>query len=208
MTAPGSRKNDVARLVHISMEGDRLEEAKFFLRELPDKMGIAASRALNRTVQGVRAETVRQVRQRYFVQARRVRETMKISKASPGRLEAILVSRGGNLPLSRFRVNPKAPVRQRGVRVSARRRIRVANLKTTSPVRLDRAFVARWRTGHVGVYQWGKGKSKDRVLKEKYGPSVPGMAGSENVSGFILGKAQDRMGRELSHEIGRLLEEG
>lgn len=208
MTAPGSRKNDIAKFVHVSLESRQLDEAEAFLKRLPKGVERAASRALNRTVQGVRAETVRQVRQRYFVQAHRVRETMKISKASPGRLEAILISRGGNLPLSRFRVVPKSPVRQKGVRVSARRRIRTADLKTTSPVQLDRAFVARWRTGHVGVYQWGKGKSKDRVLKEKYGPSVPGMAGSENVSGFILEKAKDRMGRELSHEIGRLLEEG
>ena len=52
--------------------------------------------------------------ERYFITSGEVKKTVNVTKATKSRLQAAAISQGAGIALSKFKVNPKTPVRYRG----------------------------------------------------------------------------------------------
>lgn len=192
----------------ISVDSHDLDRASVALRQIKGGVEKATMRALNRASMGAKTEIVRQAKAEYHVKTSRVRETLTVKKASMARLEASVHSRGARLPLSRFRLRPQSPPNQAGIRVASRRRIKAAVKRSTTPVRFDRAFIARFRSGHVGAFQRIRGEKTRKgrpKMRELYSLSVPQMVGRNEVASLIGEVAEIRLVKELDHQIDRLL---
>lgn len=185
----------------------QMEKAEKLLSHIPDAAPEAMSRAINRAADAAKTAAARKVRETYLVRHKDVVDTIKISKANPTRLIARVTSAGSVFPLTRFRVTPKQPqpVRAATVRWGKSRPFTViARVKRGEGGPIKSAFVAKMKSGHIGVF---RRTTKDRKpIEQLHGPSIPQMLDSKKVSDWVYEKARETMDQRLDHEINRILE--
>jgi len=127
----------------------------------------AAARALNRVAVSTRAEASREIRQVYVLKARAIKAQIRLTRATAQSLEARLTASGKRIPLIEF----QARQNRQGVSV----RIKRAGGRKT----VRHAFVARMRSGHVGVFlrlEPGSNKFAPRSRRRRVrrsGPDLP-----------------------------------
>lgn len=178
----------------IQFDENQLRRAQEILRHVPNKIPQAVASAINRATESARTAAVKKAREDYIIQAGRVRETIDISKASSSNLSARVRARGRPRALTYFKTNPKAPKKMpRGSQL-------FAQVKRSGGGTIKGAFVAKMRSGHVGVFN----RSGSRLV-QRYGPSVPQMLESQTVSKFVQNKAVEVLDKRLEHEINRIL---
>ncbi len=121
----------------------------------------AASRALNRTASQVRTAAVKDLKadigHATGLGSAAIRKNIRITKAKPGKLIAVLTPSGHAIPLINFSARQVAA----GVSHKAWDRRQIAT----------HAFIATMPSGHRGVFT-RKGK-KRLPIRELYGPSLP-----------------------------------
>ena len=69
------------------------------------------------------------------------------------------------------------------------------------------AFLAKMRSGHIGVFQrGGHGANNASLPIEKLsGPSTPQMLGSPTVADFIQKRMEERLAVNVEHEVNAFL---
>ncbi|OQP12847.1 phage tail protein [Geobacillus thermoleovorans] len=183
----------------IELKIEHMERLEAALSETPEKIPRAASRAINRAAYTARTEAARKVREEYIIKHGDVINTIKIYPASESDLSATVVSRGSVIPLIKFKVSPKKPQPKR-------KKPLTATVKRGEGGPIARAFTAKMRSsGYIGVFQ--RVGNPRLPIRQLYGPSVPQMIGSRNVSQWVEEKAQEKLEERLEHEIIRVLEE-
>jgi hypothetical protein len=181
--------------MRIEITGTGLDKAEGFLNAFGSRAKKAVTRSVNRTVAGVRTDVVKEVRQEYAVNAKTVRSALSVRKATRGSLEAFVDVAGTRLPLIRFAPRPSKPEARRpkaGVSVMVKKGQRKS---------VSHAFVARMKSGHVGVFQRSGGTSLP--IEEKYSLAVPQMVARDNVRAKLQENALARFEKNLDHEMGR-----
>lgn len=161
---------------------DRLNGAR---RDLKEK---AIVRALNRTVDNVRAEAVRRVRETYTLKAGTVRQQMSVEKAWGGRLSASVVANGRPIPLYEFAA--RWTPRMQGASFAVKRGAR----KT-----LADTFIATMKSGHKGVFE--RQGAKRLPIEEKYSIGVPGMFGAKDMQRVLAAVGMQRFSVNLSQQV-------
>lgn len=178
----------------IGFDQKQLADVEKLLDHIPRGAERACSRALNRTTTGVRTQATRSIRDIYVIKAGDVRETMRVDKATPNKLRARLVSRGAVLGLQHFSYSPKNPNQRPKIGV----RIRVRKASSAKPI--AGTFLI---SGKTGIFQR---KGKERFpLERKSGPAVPSMMKTAVDERGLQEKAEERLARELEHEVDYLL---
>lgn len=147
------------------------------LGEYADKAPTVLKQALNATAKDARKMLAEQAKDIYVIQKSKFNKAMTIKNASAKKLEALIVSTGAPLELIDFKANPKKPsvgnarpgvVTAKVLVQSGMKRLEMGGLK---------AFVARFRSGHVSIVQ-RRGPARLPV-KKLLSPSVPQMIGNE-----------------------------
>ncbi len=176
--------------------------------------------ALTRGLMAGKTAASKAVRETYHISAGDFKSSgyMKynsVSQSEDGIVGSIEFS-GGVIPLIRFKVSPNTP--KQGKTPSA------AVLKASSLVPFTRkkdTFVAQMKTGHIGIFErrenvysggryttkTGKvGRNKhNQAIKELLSPSVPQMAGNEEVIQTVEERVNEVINQRIEHEIERLL---
>lgn len=180
----------------ITISADQIERAEILLKRVPNGAPKAVVAALNRASQGARTDAIKKARERYHIKAKDVRNTMQITKATYNDMTTTIRASGSPIALSRFKISPTKPVKRRKKPV-------VARVVRGAGGPIVKVFVARVKSGHVGVF---KRAGKSRLpIKQLYGPSVPQMLGHESVTKYLEEKALERLEERFEHEISRLL---
>lgn len=181
----------------IEFTAEQIDRAERLLGHIPGAAPKAMARAINRATESARTEAARKVRSMYYISQKDVTATIKIYPATPSDLSAMVVSRGNLIALTKFRVTPNKPQPKR-------RREIIVRVKRGAGGPIKKAFVARMKSGHVGVF---KRAGKQRYpIDQLYGPSIPEMIGNPTVTGWVEEKARERLDQRLDHEIKRALE--
>ncbi|MBE3586566.1 MAG: phage tail protein [Thermoanaerobacter sp.] len=181
----------------IELTVEQMDKAERLLGHIPGAAPKAMANAINRAAEAARTEAARKVRELYYIKHKDVLATMKIYRATPDDLTATVISKGNLIALSKFRITPKQPQPKRKKPV-------IARVKRGEGGPIKSAFVARMQSGHVGVFI-RVGRSR-LPIRELYGPSVPQMLGSPNVTEWVEEKAIERLEQRLEYEINRILE--
>lgn len=172
---------------------EKLEEK---LKDMPEKIPIVTARAINRAAEQARTQASRSARKEYHIRHRDVLKTIKIKKAYPGHLFAEVRSVGSPIDLTKFKVRPNKPYPVRG-------RYPIVSVKRGSRKQISGGFVISMGNGYRNVFtRVGK---KRYPIRAHYGPSVPQMLGSKNVSKDVEEKAMQVLEERLDHEINRVL---
>lgn len=102
--AEAKRDEAVSNFIQVK---DNFNQVKRSLKQMDKAVRQAVLSSMNRASQRAKTETGRKVRQRYIVKQGEVMQTIRLQKASGGRLTAVLVSKGNSIPLINFSVSPK-----------------------------------------------------------------------------------------------------
>lgn len=183
----------------IELDSSQMERAARMLAHIPEGAPKAVSRALNRASVTAKNEMARKAREKYYVKQRDLTTTIKINKAAPDSLTAEVKSEGKAIALSKFKINPSRPQPGRRAPIAAR-------VKRGGGGAIGSGFVARMRSGHIGVFT--RAGRRRLPIKERYGPSVPQMLGNEEVMEHAGNKASEMFEKRLDHEIDHILEVG
>ena len=79
--------------------------------------------------------------------------------------------------------------------------------RSTSPKKFEDAFVARFRSGHVGIFErtGGVTASGRDEIRELMGSSIPQMIGSDEVTEALSNDAGLEFDKRMTHEVDAIL---
>jgi len=171
--------------------------AKKRLREILADFPKAFVAAQNRVGQQVRTEANRKAREQYIIKAAEINQQAIIQRGSRANMNFVIKWRGRNIPLIKFRTNPKQPPNKQPAVLKAA--VKKNGLK---PVR--GAFVTKvGNGGHVGVFK--RAGRRRLPIQEVYGPAIPVMLNNPQLVRHLETFAKEKMDARLDHEINRIL---
>lgn len=199
-----------------------LERADLLLAGIPGGLDKAVKSAMSRTAQYVRTQASKRVRERYAITAGDLRTDSNVkinyNYALGSGIEANILFSGRKIPLYRFSgASPKAPTQSpevvniliNGRWVKAHPGVAASGhqLKGTAPTRFQNAFVARFSSGHTGIFERTGGMTAGNrdEIKELMGSSIPQMIGNDEVLESLAKDANDKFDERLAHEVEAVL---
>lgn len=154
---------------------------------------MAVVRALNRSIISARTVQVRSISKDMGLKQADVRKVMTIGQATAELHVASLTAAGARIPLYAFSAKGPMPSRGRGRGVTYR--------LPGGRGRAEHAFIAKMRSGHIGVFQRrGKGRLP---IAELHGPSIPKVF--EKFTPEARARGQEQLTKNLAHELTRLV---
>ncbi len=165
-----------------------LGDATSLLRSMDKLERKAAISALNRTAQQVKTAANRKIRETYSFKARVVSQSLKVARSQFARLEVSVLSEGKRIQV----IDASARQTKRGVtvRIGKQRKL------------ITGAFVARMKSGHVGVFS--RRTNKRLPIDEKYTIAIAEAFGSKPVVATMRFKASEVFLPRFEHELARL----
>ena len=200
-----------------------------------NKAPLAVQRAINSTIKQVSRDVGKEAKQKYIISQPEVRKTLHLKKATKKDLTGVVSSRDDKKPrLYGFKVTPKdvrtapwpgnqppsAEPQEDGEEqeansgnakpefYAARIKKRVKEKNLTGNSGRSKAFVAKMKSGHIGVFERMKGtktKGGKEKLAELYGMSIPDMVKSRDVAFEIQQKGQTFLEEQVQTEIRRVM---
>lgn len=200
----------------IKLDEQQIRRVSQMLYAFPDKTRTVLGNAIRRGLTATRVQAEKEIRERYDISAGNLRTYKNIFQhpvfnSNDGVVGEISFA-GGKIPLYRYHVVPKNRVNTSrfangygGAKVP--RQTSAADLKETGLVPRPSAFVARFQSGHVGLFmvtERGKEGAKDK-MKELYGFDIADMLDYEDARENILDRAQEVVAERIDHELYRML---
>lgn len=186
-------------MAQLTIDTSQCEIAKKFLtKELAPKIKPEIADAANRAAAGIRTDGTRAITKQYGITRKLVFDSWKVRRSSRNAAEPIAyaVTQSGMVPLYQYKPSPKSVM-------TGRTRGGVSAMVVGQRVTFKHAFVAKMKSGHVGVFRRRSTRRLD--IEELYGLSVPQLAEREEVASVVQAGASKRFEARLLHGIDRLL---
>ena len=184
-------------MINLSISNEVLERTISGLRSMQSQFPQAIARAVNRTMDGMRTDAVKETHKKYFVSAKEIRQSISFRKASAGNLMGAMVSQGKRHSLADYQLMPKTP--KAGKKSALKGAVkREGGLKSLGP-----AFLVKRAGGrYFPFYRTGRGKHDMHSL---ISPSMPQIIKNEETVKAIEQGAERRFSLRMEHEINRIL---
>lgn len=201
---------------------EAIERAKTLLDGIPDGVDKAVKAAMSRTVQRLRSESNKAIREKYDISDADIRaeKNVTVRYSYQNGVQATVTFSGRKIPLYRFGgASPKVPTQDiaagrkpvmvkgawtmqyQGIPASGHQ------LKGTSPTQFTDAFVARMKSGHIGIFERTGGMTSDGsdAIREIMGSSVAQMVGKQDVAQKLTEESYRTFETELDKAVYRIL---
>lgn len=198
-----------------------LDRASKMLAGISGGMDKAVHAAMERATDHMRTISSRKIREVYAITDSNIRaaQNVKTRYSYKGRsLTAEVEFSGNKIPLYRYNgASPAAPTADTSRKINAllngwvqvHPAVAAAGhqLKGTAPTRFDNAFVAKFSSGHIGIFErTGSMTNTGRdQLKELMGSSVPQMLGKEEVQESVVKAGMEKFEERLEQETTRIM---
>lgn len=158
------------------------------------------SRAIHRAITAGRTQAGREVAKRYAMRQGRVSERARVTK-KPSATDpaAVLQFAGPSLNITDYRVSPGKPD-------PARRPVLRVMISKGGMRPMRGPFLLNLRPGSVKAFK-REGRAR-YPIRPVFGPSIPQLVGSEQVSEAVIDRMVEVMDKRLDHEVNRKLLEG
>ena len=191
-------------MIKIEVDQESLKYVQARLGTMQNKAPQVISAALNETARSARVKLSDGARSKYIVKSGGVKSSMKIRRATYGRLEAEVISQGSPVKIEKFKVTaPASGAKAQVLKSGGLKSLIKGNLK---------AFAAGMTRGHPGnvhngIYQ-RKGKSR-LPIKSFYGPSAAKMVekvygGGDGAGIALKPKIESVLQKNIERQIRRL----
>ena len=203
--------------------GHSLDRAEKMLAGFPGGMEKAVKSAMSRSLSYLRTNSTKEIRKVYAISAAALRTEENIKTKytyHPGAgISGYVLFSGRKIPLYRYDgTSPVQPTQDTSKTINALIRghwrqthpgVAAAGHQkaNTSPTRFEDAFVARMKSGHVGIFErtGGVTSTGNDALKELMGSSVPQMVDNEDVQQALVDEAMKKFDERLDHEINVII---
>lgn len=214
----------MSSMVHIDEVGAAsLQRLEKILGHIPNGTQRAVRSTMNRATSTLRTNSTKEIQKRYDISAGAIRSNENVrvryvTGAGGGIAGEILFS-GSKIPLYRYGgASPKSPAQDMSSTVAALvggqwKRVHPGvaamghQLKSTGPSRFQNAFVARFKSGHMGIFERSgamTSSGKDEI-KEIMGSAVAQMVGNDEVKENLGKLTSEKFEERLEVEISRLI---
>ncbi len=203
------------------MDQGQLDKLQALLAGIPGGVEKASKSAMQRAVSYLRANSAKAIQEKYDISTANIRanENVFIRYSYQDGVQAFVTFAGGKIPLFRYGgASPGAPtpLKDRWVKVADKTGphwyhpsvpAHGHQFKDTAPALFENAFVARMRSGHVGIFKRSGGESRGGgdAISEIMGGTVPGMLGKDAVKERLGEQAAEKYRERYNHEVVRLL---
>jgi len=191
----------------------------------PNKVRLAANRAMNRVATKGRNEAVDIIKGAYNIKPARLKQYLRLGiKASGNQTHAVISGRGLGLALAYFDAKQAGKFILSVGRGRERRRYlgqrygrghagnvtvmvkRGSGRKVVTGKYENRPFIAQMKSGHIGVWvRKGKGR---RPIEQLLGPGIGGLFGSKRIMSatinIVNASFRPEFNRQLDYYLGRL----
>lgn len=176
------------------------------LKKIHRNLPRAVVSALNKAAPGIRTDAARKLRELYYVKHGEVLKKINVVKASGSRIQATIVAKDRAIRLINFSVNPKRSTAKRP------RQLKAAVKRNGGRKPVNGAFIASVRGSHSGVFQRTKLSRHKKTangiwsalpIDQLRGPAIPVMLSQPGVVQYIQTSAQQRIVKNMDHEIKR-----
>ena len=204
-------------MIHFQVEMQDLTQIESALGMMRDKSKMVLRTAINNAAKQTVNLLADEAHSQYYITKGKVKKTISTKKATTGKLEAVITSAEPVNELYDFKVNPRTYIRGGGVPGGYKgnvRRDRTASkliLKPGASGDQYKAFVVRYKSGHITVGQRVPGKrmksNPDKeFVKTLLSPSTPNMLGyGKGVYGVVEPKIYDILQQNIQTQINRYL---
>lgn len=183
-------------MVEIEIDRRAMTRVERVLRGVPNGSKRAIYNATNRALTRGRAVISKGITKKAAVKAAKVKETLSLQKPTISRLGGSVTSTSPVTTLISFKTNPNKATGKRPTMLKA-------TIKKGSTKPIPGAFIAKTKSGHVGVF---KRSDKARLpIRQLVGPSIPYMAKPQDISDDVKTEMINTFNTRLNHEINRLL---
>lgn len=174
------------------------------LGDLKKKAPSVLTKAINATAKDARTSLAKKAQESYAVKGGKFNKAMKLKNATSGRLTATLSATGLAMELKDFKVSPaNVPAQDARPDITKGKVLKSSGMKTLQKGNL-KAFVAKFRSGHVSVVQ-RRGPAR-LPLKKLLSPAIPQMLGSEHeVYGVVKPQIEKNLQKNIGIQIEKLL---
>lgn len=189
------------------------------LKNIEKKLGVLSGKtrtvmkqAVNETAKQARVQLAKTAQRQYAIKTGRFNKAMKIKKAVVSRPEAVIKATGEVLELREFKISPNKYITGKNrPNITKGKVYRKGSLKKLQKGNL-KAFVTKFKNGHVAVVQRVPGKKmksnpKKDFIKKLLSPSIPKMLGNEiKVYGIVRKDIQANLRINLKKYMDKTLE--
>ena len=181
-------------MFEIKIDESQLRFIESNFDNLKGKMPNALANAINRSMEMVKTEALRQATSKYTIKKGELSDSIKFTRSSGGNLTARIVSTGSVIGLDHFKLTPKT-------RGKYKKNVN-SIVKKGEGGSIPNAFIA-YSDGRLGAF---KRKSTKRLPIERLmGPSAPQMLGEDSILEYLQGFMEEKLNMRLEHEIERLM---
>lgn len=201
---------------------EAIERAKALLAGIPDGVDKAMKAAMSRTVQKLRSGANRAIQEKYDISdaGLRTEKNVRVRYSYQNGVQATVTFSGRKIPLYRFGgAQPKVPTQdiaegRKPVMVKGAWTMQYQGVpasghqfKDTAPTQFADAFVARMRSGHIGIFERTGGMTSEGsdAIREIMGSSVAQMVGRQEVAQKLTEEAYQTFDTELDKAVYRIL---
>ena len=189
-------------MIEINTSG--IEKAVELIQHIPGAARKAQKRAISRALKGAQKDAWKKIKERYAIGRgagkSHFTDTMRTRITDTG---GVFSSKGRVNDLAYFKTKPtKVPKRR-----PAKGKYLWSQVVKGQGGSIAHAFLARMKSGHLGVFVRGKhGESMSSLpIRKLAGPSTPQMLGSPSVSEFIVKGIEQRLDKTMQHEVDAFL---
>lgn len=189
-----------------------IEQVQAQMLTMKNKAPLVIQRAINNTIKQVSKDVGNEAKKVYVISQTEVKKTLSTKKATKRDLTGIVSSSDDKKPrLYGFKVQPKSVIvnpADKPEAYAARIKKRVKEKPLTGNQERSKAFVARMKSGHIGVFERMEGRktsSGKEKLAELYAMSIPNMIKSREVAFEIQSKGQTYLQTQVQKEIRRVM---
>jgi hypothetical protein len=182
----------------IEITNEQMERVNLILSGIPKGASKAFYNVINRGLEKVKTQSGKSVAKTYRISQKDFKSETNIreKKATQTDLAGQIVFAGTSIPLMKFKVNPKEQKKQT---------VSVAVLRESGGERLKHAFIAKMKSGHIGVFERTTSSTWRLPIDELYGPAAAGMIENVENRKEIETVAQEIIDKRIEHEISRIL---
>lgn len=201
---------------------EAIERAKALLAGIPGGMDKAMKAAMSRTVRRLRSESNKAIQEKYDISDAGIRteKNVRVSYSYQNGVQATVTFSGRKIPLHRFGgASPAVPTQdiaegRKPVMVKGAWTMQYQGapasghqFKDTGPTQFADAFVARMKSGHIGIFERTGGSTSDGsdAIREIMGSSVAQMVGKPEVAQRLTEEAYQTFETELDKAVYRIL---
>lgn len=196
----------------VQVDQSQLARIENTLRFIGNESNIALSRAINRTIDGVRTDATDIIAEAVALPKTFIRsggskageKTFNIVRATPQTPTGSIRTQGANVPLLQYS-------NQRGVKKAYAKKIVVEVKRGQGKHTMKHVFIPVLESGHRGIYKLvpGQKASTGRTrIKELYGPRIPDILSNKENFDKLMQAAQGRLDARLAHEVDYILDQG